>query len=72
MTMRFAVHQHDDGWYRLTVETAQKITLLLCECETPELAQFLQASLDCAPSMVQQQVIAKVGRALLSDLAKTA
>jgi len=72
MTMHFSVHQHDDGWYRLTAETAQKVTILVCDCETKALAQHMQKSLNSAPNETQKQVIAAIGIELLQDLAQSA
>ena len=72
MKMRFSVHQHEDGWYRLTAETAQKVTILVCDCETQALALHMQASLNSSTEETQQQVIAAVGMELIAELAQSA
>lgn len=72
MKVRFSVHRHEDGWFRLTAETPQKVTILVCECETQEFALHMQQSLNSAPETTQKQVISAVGRELLQELAQTA
>ncbi len=72
MKIHFSVHPYGNGRYRLTAETAQKVTILVCDCETEALAQHMQAGLNSSSEETQKQVVATVGLALLQELAQIA
>lgn len=58
MNTHFSIQEHRDGWYRLTAEMAQKVTFLVCECETLELASYMAQMLNASPKSLQQQIMA--------------
>lgn len=72
MKQRFKVYQHRQGWFRLTAETAQKVTILVCECETRDLVLHMQKCLNSAPDEFQNRIIADSIKALLKPSAQPA
>lgn len=58
MNTHFSIQEHQDGWYRLTAEMAQKVTFLVCQCETRELASYMAKILNAAPKNLQRQIMA--------------
>ena len=72
MSTLFSLQKLGDDPFRVIAKTAHKVTYLVCECESIELADYLVDTLNESDSNTQKQIISLVQHEIQQHLKQTA
>jgi len=72
MTMRFSKLKRKGGWYIVVAETAHNVTIIVCECESRDLAQYLVQMLNDSDRKTQRQILLAMKKEMQPVLEQTA